>query len=65
MWPELDVDGRFHTTLADSDDHLDLYPRLAQARGAMANSIHAHEHHPLLVAVLPDDDGVVRSRWRL
>ncbi|WP_197288926.1 hypothetical protein [Nocardia sp. NRRL S-836] len=59
-----DRDGHFRKALARSEDHLDLYLRLAQARGAMANSFYAHEHHPLLAAVLPDDDGVVRSDWR-
>lgn len=59
-----DRDGAITELLAHEDIYDDLYLHLAQARGAFAMPEWAHEYDPLLVAVLPDDDGVVRSRWR-
>ncbi|GGU81784.1 RNA-binding protein [Lentzea flava] len=60
-----DGDGVITELCADEDLYDDLYLHLAQARGALSIPWLADEYNPLLVAVLPDDDGVVRSRWRV
>jgi hypothetical protein len=36
---------------------------LTRAVGAMVTSGYADEENPLLIAVLPDEDGVVRVHW--
>ncbi|WP_198171143.1 hypothetical protein [Actinoplanes awajinensis] len=36
---------------------------LAGARAAAVLSLYADERHPLMTAVLPDPDGVLRARW--
>lgn len=58
-------DGVITELYADEDLYDDLYLHLAQARGALLIPWQAAEYDPLLVAVLPDDDGVVRSSWRV
>ena len=56
-------DGQFSSFTADEDSYPEVPARLAGARAAMAISLYADERHPLLTAVLPDDDGIVRARW--
>ncbi|WP_447005818.1 hypothetical protein ACRAKI_04680 [Saccharothrix isguenensis] len=58
-------DGRITSFDADDEDYPELPARLAEARAAMAISSYADERNPLLAAVLPDDDGVLRARWDL
>jgi small subunit ribosomal protein S1 len=48
---------------ATDEDYLLLRVELAQARAAMVIPGYADDYHPLLTATLPDDDGVVRTRW--
>lgn len=56
-------DGRITSCYADDEHYPELPPLLAEARAAMAISTFVDERQPLLAAVLPDDDGVLRARW--
>ncbi len=56
------ADGRIHSFHADGDDRAGLTEALAGARAAI---LLAHTTNPLLVAVQPDDDGIVRARWQI
>ncbi|TQM80944.1 hypothetical protein FHX81_3302 [Saccharothrix saharensis] len=56
-------DGRITSCTVDEEDYPRLPAQLAGARAAMAISVYSHERHPLLTAVLPDADGVLRARW--
>ncbi len=57
------ANGRIHSFHADGDDRAGLIEVLAGARAAMLLPHTTDDHHPLLVAVQPDDDGIVRARW--
>ncbi|MET8760806.1 hypothetical protein [Lentzea sp. NPDC004782] len=61
MWE--DRDGRIIELRADGDDHPMAVVHLAKAKSAMVLSNVYGVSKPLLAAVLPDDDGVVRVRW--
>ncbi|MFD6294209.1 S1 RNA-binding domain-containing protein [Streptomyces sp. NPDC060235] len=58
-------DGRIHSVTADEDEFSELAARLASASAAMILSMYADDRVPLLAAVLPDSDGVVRARWEI
>ncbi|MEV0811105.1 hypothetical protein [Micromonospora sp. NPDC050200] len=55
--------GRITSHLIDESDQPALRARLADAHAATALSAYADERRPLLAAVLPDPDGVLRARW--
>ncbi|MCX5195611.1 RNA-binding protein [Streptomyces sp. NBC_00249] len=59
-----DAEGRLCRTSADEEDFDRLRPALARARSALLLPAAADERRPLLSAVLPDADGVLRARWR-
>lgn len=56
-------DGTISHAIVDDTDHQELAARVADARAACALALSAAEHRPLLCAVLPDSDGVLRARW--
>ncbi|MCX4580381.1 RNA-binding protein [Streptomyces sp. NBC_01571] len=56
-------DGTISRAIVDDTDHQQLATLVAGARAARALPLHVAEHHPLLSAVLPDSDGVLRARW--
>ncbi|MEU3651189.1 RNA-binding protein [Lentzea sp. NPDC034063] len=57
-----DRDGVITSRIAHGEERPMIAVELTQARGAMVLSILDDEDPPLLEAVLPDDDGVVRVR---
>ncbi|WP_017599849.1 S1 RNA-binding domain-containing protein [Nocardiopsis lucentensis] len=59
-----DAHGRLRSEEFDGPDHRALAALLSGARGAMVLSDHVGQRRPLLTAVLPDPDGVLRARWR-
>ncbi|MFE5326142.1 RNA-binding protein [Embleya sp. NPDC056575] len=59
-----DPDGRIMSATADETRFADLAARVTGARAAAALSLYVDERRPLFTAVLPDDDGVLRARWR-
>ncbi|MGW4206574.1 RNA-binding protein [Lentzea sp. NPDC004789] len=58
-----DRDGRITDRRVHGDDRPAIAVELTKAVGAMVISGYADEENPLLTAVLPDEDGVVRVRW--
>ncbi|MDX3520184.1 hypothetical protein [Streptomyces scabiei] len=59
-----DADGRITSTVADETRFAELAAESTGARAAAALSLYAGERRPLFTAVLPDNDGVLRARWR-
>ncbi|MGW5275672.1 S1 RNA-binding domain-containing protein [Streptomyces sp. NPDC004044] len=63
-----DAAGRINSFMAYDAPEAELRPQLAGARavGAMPRlgDESERQHEPLFTAVLPDDDGVLRARWR-
>lgn len=59
-----DRDGRITDFWADGEDRPAVTVHLTKAKSAMVLSGYADDYDPLLIAVLPDADGVVRVRWR-
>ncbi|MFJ8664061.1 RNA-binding protein [Streptomyces sp. NPDC093795] len=59
-----DTDGQIHSAIADEDDFPELAGRIAGAHAAALLPMYADERLPLLSAVMPDLDGVVRARWQ-
>ncbi|MFE7277299.1 RNA-binding protein [Streptomyces sp. NPDC057623] len=59
-----DDDGDIRGAIADGDDFPELTARISRARAAALLSVYAGERMPLCTAVLPDNDGVLRARWR-
>lgn len=57
------ADGRIGSVHADGDDQAGLAEAFAGARAAILLPYAVDDHEPLLVAVRPDDDGIVRGRW--
>ncbi|WP_410598368.1 RNA-binding protein [Amycolatopsis sp. lyj-90] len=57
------ADGRIQGFHADGHDRAGLAEAFAGARAASLLSLTTDDHNPLLVAVRPDDDGIVRARW--
>ncbi|MFE7414203.1 RNA-binding protein [Streptomyces laurentii] len=56
-------DGTIRHVVVDDTPHRELAALVADARAACVLPMSADERHPLFVAVLPDDDGVLRARW--
>ncbi|MFD8420797.1 RNA-binding protein [Streptomyces sp. NPDC059466] len=56
-------DGTISHVIVDDTEHRQLAALVAGARAARALPVYGDEHHPLLCAVVPDGDGVVRARW--
>lgn len=56
-------DGTVSSALVDDTEYQELAALVADARAARALPVHFDERDPLLRAVLPDGDGVVRARW--
>ncbi|WP_039924385.1 hypothetical protein [Amycolatopsis decaplanina] len=57
------ADGHIQSFHADGDDRAALAEAFAGARAAILLPHTTDDHNPLLVAVRPDDDGIVRARW--
>ncbi|MFD4319000.1 RNA-binding protein [Streptomyces sp. NPDC058548] len=58
-----DTDGQIHSAIADENVFPELAARIAGAHAAALLPMYADERLPLLSAVMPDSDGVVRARW--
>ncbi|MET9448942.1 RNA-binding protein [Streptomyces cinerochromogenes] len=56
-------DGTISHAVVDDTEHQALAALVADARAACALPLDLDERHPLLCAVLPDSDGVLRARW--
>ncbi|MEU6223047.1 RNA-binding protein [Streptomyces sp. NPDC047042] len=58
--------GRIHSAIANAneDDFLELTARISSASAAALLPVYAGERVPLFTAVMPDNDGVLRARWR-
>jgi hypothetical protein len=56
-------DGTISHAIVDETEYQELAALVADARAACALSVYDDERHPLLRAVLPDSDGVLRARW--
>ncbi|MGW6979232.1 RNA-binding protein [Streptomyces sp. NPDC054932] len=56
-------DGTISAALVDDTEYEQLAALVADARAACALPGYHDERHPLLCAVLPDRDGVLRARW--
>ncbi|MEU8437831.1 RNA-binding protein [Streptomyces sp. NPDC029216] len=59
-----DSEGLITSVIADESDHQRLTDLVATARAAAAVPLTLDGRHPLLTAVLPDADGILRARWR-
>ncbi|KPI15442.1 RNA binding S1 domain protein [Actinobacteria bacterium OV450] len=67
-----DEHGRISSIVADSDSDCDsggnefaqLAAHVSGARAAAVLSLYVDERQPLMTAVLPDEDGVLRARWQ-
>ncbi|MEU6620829.1 hypothetical protein ABZ926_08580 [Streptomyces litmocidini] len=59
-----DKDGQIHSAIADEEEFPELVARISDADTAALLSMYVDERVPLLSAVMPDSDGVVRARWR-
>ncbi|UFR00117.1 RNA-binding protein [Streptomyces sp. Go40/10] len=56
-------DGTVSHAVVDDTEYQELAALVAGARAACALPLGLDERHPLLCAVLPDSDGVLRARW--
>lgn len=59
-----DDDGNIHSAVAGEDGFPELTARIFRAHAAALLSVYAGESMPLCTAVMPDNDGVLRARWR-
>ncbi|MFJ2258621.1 hypothetical protein ACIOKD_09750 [Streptomyces sp. NPDC087844] len=59
-----DEDGDINSAVADEDQFPELTARMSSARAAALLSLYADDRAPLLTAVMPDNGGVLRARWR-
>ncbi|MFG3286303.1 RNA-binding protein [Streptomyces sp. NPDC048111] len=59
-----DGGGRIHSVIVDDDACAELAARMSDADAAALLPVNADERVPLLSAVMPDRDGVVRARWQ-
>ncbi|MFF3128045.1 RNA-binding protein [Streptomyces sp. NPDC057908] len=59
-----DDDGNIRSAIADEDEFPELTARISRAHAAALLSVYAGESVPLCTAVMPDNDGVLRARWR-
>ncbi|MFI5794406.1 hypothetical protein [Streptomyces sp. NPDC051677] len=56
-------DGMISYAIVDDTEYQELATQVADARAACVLPLSLDERHPLLCAVLPDRDGVLRARW--
>ncbi|MFJ4776331.1 RNA-binding protein [Streptomyces sp. NPDC088762] len=56
-------DGTISHAIVDDTEYQELAAMVAGTRAACALPLYADERQPLLCAVLPDSDGVLRARW--
>ncbi|WP_245766779.1 hypothetical protein [Streptomyces colonosanans] len=56
-------DGMISHAIVDDTEYQEFTAQVADARAACALPLYLDERHPLLRAVLPDSDGVLRARW--
>ena len=56
-------DGTISHAIVDATEYQELATQVVDARAACVLPLHLDERHPLLRAVLPDSDGVLRARW--
>ncbi|WP_448319029.1 RNA-binding protein [Streptomyces sp. CO7] len=56
--------GRLHSAWVDEECFPQLVAAISRARAAALMSVVADERMPLMTAVMPDGDGVLRARWR-
>jgi hypothetical protein len=59
-----DGDGTIRSAVVEEDEFPELTARMSRARAAALLSVYVGERVPLCTAVMPDDDGVLRARWR-
>ncbi|MFC9509486.1 RNA-binding protein [Streptomyces sp. NPDC057002] len=59
-----DDDGNIRSAIADEDAFPELTARISRSHAAALLSVYAGESVPLCTAVMPDNDGVLRARWR-
>ncbi|MFF3468962.1 RNA-binding protein [Streptomyces sp. NPDC002619] len=59
-----DKDGHIHSAIADEDEFPELSARISSASAAALLSVYEGERVPLCTAVMLDNDGVLRARWR-
>ncbi|CBG67568.1 hypothetical protein F3K40_38475 [Streptomyces sp. LBUM 1478] len=59
-----DAEGRITSTIADDIRFAEQAAESTGALAAAALSLYAGVRQPLFTAVLPDNDGVLRARWR-
>ncbi|WP_328336085.1 RNA-binding protein [Streptomyces violaceus] len=59
-----DEGGNIRSVIADEDEFPELTARISRAHAAALLSVYAGERVPLCTAVMPDNDGVLRARWR-
>ncbi|WP_406729453.1 RNA-binding protein [Streptomyces sp. GD-15H] len=59
-----DEEGHIFSAVADEDDFPNLTAQIGSAPAAALLSFYAGERVPLFTAVMPDNDGVLRARWR-
>ncbi len=55
--------GHITSLNADETEHSALPAMLAEARAVLILSCYEDERTPLMAAVMPDPDGVLRARW--
>ncbi|WP_030899508.1 MULTISPECIES: hypothetical protein [unclassified Streptomyces] len=56
-------EGTISHAIVDDTEYQELATQVADARAACVLPLSLDERHPLLCAVLPDSDGVLRARW--
>ncbi|UQW99297.1 RNA-binding protein [Streptomyces sp. RerS4] len=56
-------DGTISHTIVDESEYQQLAALVAGSRAACTLPVYLDERNPLLCAVLPDSDGVLRARW--
>lgn len=59
-----DDNGNIRSAIAEENDFPELTARISRAHAAALLSVYAGESVPLCTAVMPDNDGVLRARWR-
>ncbi|MFE0172464.1 RNA-binding protein [Streptomyces sp. NPDC059002] len=57
-------DGHLHSVIADEGEFPELSALISGASAAALLSVYEGERVPLCTAVMPDNDGVLRARWR-
>ncbi|MGW1501956.1 hypothetical protein ACWCQW_25875 [Streptomyces mirabilis] len=59
-----DNDGHIDSTIVDENAFPELTAQIRSAPAAALLSVYATERTPRFTAVMPDNDGVLRARWR-